>query len=45
VEIGFDFYQNNSLSLLKKSKKGLFIDGDEKKVLILKNIIKESKNY
>ena len=40
VEIGFDFYQNNSLSLLKKSKKGLFIDGDEKKVLILKNIIK-----
>jgi len=40
VEIGFDFYQNNSLSLLKKSKKGLFIDGDEKKVLILKNIVK-----
>jgi len=29
VEIGFDFYQNNSLNFLGKANKGLFIDGSE----------------
>ena len=39
VEIGFDFYQNNSLNFLGKVNKGLFIDGSEDKVIKLKNII------
>ena len=39
VEIGFDFYQNNSLNFLGKVKKGLFIDGSEDKVIKLKSII------
>lgn len=39
VEIGFDFYQNNSINFLRKVKKGLFIDGSEDKVIKLKNII------
>ena len=34
IEIGFDYYQNNSLGILNKCKKGLFIDGDNKKVII-----------
>ena len=40
IEIGFDYYENNSLDLLNKSKKGLFIDGSEEKVFLLKNILK-----
>ena len=39
VEIGFDFYQNNSLNFLSKARKGLFIDGSEDKVIKLKSII------
>jgi len=39
VEIGFDFYQNNSLNFLSKVNKGLFIDGSEDKVIKLKSII------
>ena len=40
VEIGFDFYESNSLNFFKKSKKGLMIDGSYEKCFILKNIIK-----
>lgn len=40
VEIGFDYYENNSLALLRKANKGLFIDGDKKKIFLLKNILK-----
>jgi hypothetical protein len=40
MEIGFDYYQNNSLAILKKCNKGLFIDGDDKKVIILRNVLK-----
>tara|TARA_Y100000590_G_scaffold308412_1_gene348210 strand:- start:85 stop:972 length:888 start_codon:yes stop_codon:yes gene_type:complete len=40
VEIGLDYYENNSLALLRKSNKGLFIDGDNKKIFLLKNILK-----
>jgi hypothetical protein len=40
IEIGFDYYQNNSLAILKKCNKGLFIDGDNKKVIILRNVLK-----
>jgi hypothetical protein len=40
MEIGFDYYQNNSLALLKKCNKGLFIDGNNKKVLILRGVLK-----
>ena len=39
VEIGFDFYQNNSLNFLGKVNKGLFIDGSETKVIKLKSIL------
>ena len=39
VEIGFDFYQNNSLNFLDKVNKGLFIDGSEDKVIKFKSII------
>ena len=38
VEIGFDFYQNNSLNFLNRANKGLFIDGSEEKVIQLKSI-------
>ena len=38
AEIGFDFYQNNSLNFLGKVNKGLFIDGSEDKVIKLKSI-------
>ena len=38
VEIGFDYFENNSLNIIKKSKKGLFIDGSEEKVFLLKNV-------
>ena len=38
VEIGFDFYQNNSLNFLHKTNKGLFIDGSEEKAIKLKSI-------
>ena len=40
VEIGFDFYQNNSLNFLNKVNKGLYIDGSEEKVIKLKSIIR-----
>ena len=40
IEIGFDFYQNNSLNFLKKANKGLFIDSSEEKVIKLKSITK-----
>ena len=40
VEIGFDYCENNSLNLIKKSKKGLFIDGSKYKVLLLNKILK-----
>jgi hypothetical protein len=40
IEIGFDYYQNNSLGILKKCNKGLFIDGDNKKSIILRNVLK-----
>ena len=40
IEIGFDYYQNNSLGILKKCNKALFVDGDNKKVIILKNVLK-----
>ena len=38
VEIGFDYYQNNSLNFLNNVNKGLFIDGSEDKVIQLKSI-------
>ena len=40
VEIGLDYYENNSLALLRNANKGLFIDGDNKKIFLLKNILK-----
>ena len=40
IEIGFDYYQNNSLSILKKCNKALFVDGDSKKAIILRNALK-----
>ena len=40
IEIGFDYYQNNSLGILNKCNKGLFIDGDNKKAIILRNVLK-----
>ena len=40
VEIGFDYFENNSLNLFNKVNKGLFIDGDDKKVFLMKNILK-----
>jgi hypothetical protein len=40
MEVGFDYYQNNSLAVLKRCNKGLFIDGDNKKVIILRNVLK-----
>ena len=40
IEIGFDYYQNNSLGILNKCNKGLFIDGDNKKAIILRNALK-----
>ena len=40
VEIGFDYFQNNSLNIIKKTKKGLFVDGSGEKVFLLKYITK-----
>ena len=40
MEIGFDYYQNNSLAVLKRCNKGLFVDGDNKKAIILRNVLK-----
>ncbi len=40
IEIGFDYFENNSINILKKIKKGLFIDGSEEKVFLLKKIFK-----
>ena len=39
VEIGFDFYQNNSLNFLSRANIGLYIDGSEDKVIKLKSIL------
>ena len=39
VEIGFDFYQNNSLNFLNRVNTGLYIDGSEDKVIKLKSIL------
>ncbi len=38
IEIGFDYYENNSINFLKKTNKGLFIDSSQDKVMIFKNI-------
>ena len=40
IEIGFDFFENNSLNFFKKSNKGLMIDGSFEKCFLLKYIIK-----
>lgn len=40
IEIGFDYYENNSINFLHKVNKGLFIDGSREKVLKLKSILK-----
>ena len=40
IEIGFDFFENNSLNLFKKSNKGLMIDASFEKCFLLKYIIK-----
>lgn len=40
IEIGFHYFENNSLSLLKKINKGLFIDGDYWQTYLLKYISK-----
>lgn len=40
IEIGFDYYENNSINIIKRSKKGLFIDGSEEKVFLLKKILR-----
>ncbi|MEY3808926.1 MAG: hypothetical protein RL306_108, partial [Pseudomonadota bacterium] len=40
IEIGFDFFENNSLNLFKKSNRGLMIDGSFEKCFLLKYIIK-----
>ncbi len=38
-EIGFDYYENNSLNLIKRANKGVYIDGSDKKVFLLKSIL------
>ena len=40
IEIGFDYFENNSINIIKKIEKGLFIDGSEEKVFILNKIFK-----
>ena len=40
IEIGFDFFENNSLNLFKKSNRGLMIDGSFEKCFLLEYIIK-----
>ena len=40
IEIGFDYYENNSINFLYKVNKGLFIDGSNEKVLKLRSILK-----
>ena len=40
VEIGFDYYENNSINFLNKTNKGLFIDGSKDKTFKLKSIMK-----
>ena len=40
IEIGFDYYENNSINFLHKVNKGLFIDGSNEKVLKLKSVLK-----
>lgn len=38
VEIGFDYYENNSINYLNKTNKGLFVDASYEKIFIFKNI-------
>jgi hypothetical protein len=45
VEIGFDFYESNSLNFFKLAKKGLMIDGSFEKCFVLRNIIKTFYPY
>ena len=40
IEIGFDYYENNSLNFLRKTNKGIFIDGSQEKTFLLKNLLK-----
>ena len=40
VEIGFDYYENNCLNLINRTKTGLFIDGSDEKVFILRWLLK-----
>jgi hypothetical protein len=40
IEIGFDYYENNSINFLDKANKGLFIDGSKDKIFKLKSIMK-----
>ena len=40
VEIGFDYYENNSINFLDRANKGLFIDGSKDKIFKLKSIMK-----
>ena len=40
IEIGFDYFENNSINIIKKIKKGLLVDGSEEKVFLLKKIFK-----
>lgn len=40
VEIGFDYYENNSLNLFKIAKKGLLVDGSDEKTFLLKYLLK-----
>jgi len=40
VEIGFDYFENNSLNFIVDTKKGLFIDGSKDKVYLLKKFLK-----
>lgn len=39
IEIGFDYYENNSLNLFKKINKILLIDANRDKCFILNNIL------
>ena len=36
IEIGFDYYENNFLNFLRKTNKGIFIDGSQKNYFYLK---------
>ena len=40
VEIGFDYYENNSINFFKNVNKGVLIDSSEEKVKILNFLVK-----